>query len=80
MSLNARRSDRPVEPSLYFTSSDLKDVFPHEDDLVVIFVVTLGQKVHIVLIDQGSSTDVMLRKTYTNLKISRDQLRNMMVV
>ena len=42
MSLDTRRSDRPTEPSLYFTGSDHEDVFPHEDDLVVIFVVTVG--------------------------------------
>jgi len=59
MSLDTRRYDRPVEPSLYFTSSNLEDVFPHENDPVVIFVVTVGRKVHRVLINQGSLVDVM---------------------
>jgi len=55
MSLDTRRSDRPVEPSLCFIGFALEDVFPYEDDLVVIFIVTVGRKVHRVLIDQGSS-------------------------
>jgi len=37
----------------------MEDVVPHEDDPVVIFVVTVGKKVHKVLIDQGSSADIM---------------------
>ena len=40
-------------------NSDLEDLFPHEDDLVVIFVVIVGRKLHRVLVDQGSSADVM---------------------
>ena len=50
MSLNTRIPDHPLTPTLSFTSSDLEDV-AHEDDPVVIFVVTVGQKVHIVLVD-----------------------------
>jgi len=67
MSLDTRRSDHLKEPPLYFTSSNLKDVFPHEDDPVFISVVTVGRKVHRVLINQGSSADVMFWETFTNL-------------
>jgi len=67
MSLDTRRLDHPLEPTLYFTSSDLEDVVPHEDDPVVISVVTVGRKVHRVLIDQGSSTNVMFWGMFTNL-------------
>jgi len=42
---------------------------------VVISVVIVGQKVHIVLIDQGSSTDVMFSGTFTSFQISPDQLK-----
>jgi len=59
MSLEARKPDHPPEPTLCFTSSNLEDVVPHEDDPVMISVVTVGRKVHKVLIDQESSTDVM---------------------
>ena len=41
----------------------------------MIFVVTVGRKVHRVLIDQGSSADVLFWETFTNLQISSNQLR-----
>jgi len=53
MSLETRRPDHSSEPSLYFASSDLEDVVSQ-----VIFFVTVGRKVHKVLIDQGSLADV----------------------
>jgi len=67
MSLEARRPDHPPEPSLYFTSSDLEDVVSHENNLVVISVVTVGRKVHRVVIDQGSSANVTFWGTFTRL-------------
>jgi len=76
MSLDTRRPDHLLEPTLCFTSSDLKDMVPHEDDLVVISIVTVGRKVHKVLIDQGSSADIMLWGTFTNLQLSPNQLRS----
>jgi len=45
-------------------SSDLEDMVPHEDDLVVISVITMGRKVHRVLIDQECSIDVMFCSTF----------------
>jgi len=44
--MEASRRDHPPELDLCFTSSDLEDMVPHEDDPVVIFVVTAGRKVH----------------------------------
>ena len=67
MSLEARKPDYPPEPTLCSASSDLEDVVPHENDLVVISVVTMGRKVHKVLIDQQSSGDVMFWTTFTSL-------------
>ena len=72
MTVEARRSDQPAEPDLYFTSADLGDVEPHEDDLVVISVVTVGRRVHQVLINQGNSADVMFWVTFNNLQLSPD--------
>ena len=63
MSMEARRPDHPLEPALYFTSSNLEDKIPHEDDTVVISFVTVRRKVHRVLIDQGSSADLMFWST-----------------
>ena len=34
------------------TRADLQDVVPHDNDPVVISVVTVGRKVHRVLVDQ----------------------------
>jgi len=56
-------------------SYDLEDMVPDGDDLEVIFVVTIGRKVHKVLVDQGSSVDVMFWGTFTNLQLSPNQLR-----
>ena len=65
----------PPEPTLCFASSELEDVVPHENDLVVISVVTVERKVHTILIDQGSSVDVMFWITFTSLQLSPEQLR-----
>jgi len=64
MSLEARRPDHPPESTLCFTSYDLEDVVPHEDDSMVIFVITIGKKVHRVLINQGSSTSNVMGNVY----------------
>jgi len=42
---------------------------------VVISVLTVGRKVHRVLVDQGSSADVMFWSTFNKLQLSPDQLR-----
>jgi len=59
MIVEAREPDQSVEPDLCFTKDDLRDVVPHENDPVVISVVIVGRKVHRVLLDQGTSTDMM---------------------
>ena len=56
MSLEGRRPYYPM-----------KDVVPYENDPVVLSIVTVGRKVHRVLIDQGSSVDMMLWGTFTSL-------------
>jgi len=63
------------ESDLLFTRADLRDVVPHDNDPVVISVVTVGRKVHRVLVDQGSSADVMFWSTFNKLQLSPDLLR-----
>ena len=58
-----------------FKRADLQDVVPHDNDPVVISVVTAGRKVHRVLVDQGSSADVMFWSTFNKLRLSPDLLR-----
>jgi len=68
-------SNDPWETNLVFTKADLRDVVPHDNDPVVISVVTAGRKVHRVLVDQGSSADVMFWSTFNKLQLSPDMLR-----
>ena len=61
MSVEAQEADQALDVDLVFTKADLRDVVPHDNDPVVISVVTVGRKVHRVLVDQGSSAnDVLL--------------------
>jgi len=75
MTIEAGEPDQPDEPDLCFTKTNLRDVVPHEDDPVVISVVIVGRRVHWVLIDQGSSADVIFWVTFNKLQLSSDQLR-----
>jgi len=75
MAVKAREPGQLVEPDLYFINADLQDVVPHDNDLVVILIVIVGKRVHRVLIDQGSSTDVMFWSTFNKLQLSPDQLK-----
>jgi len=59
MSVEAQKADDAFDVGLVFTKADLQDVVPHDNDPVVISVVTARRKVHRVLVDQGSSADVM---------------------
>ncbi|XP_068475034.1 uncharacterized protein [Phaseolus vulgaris] len=74
-SIEERISGEPWESDLVFTRGDLRDVVPHDNDPVVISVVTTGRKVHRVLVDQGSSADVMFLSTFNKLRLSPDLLR-----
>jgi len=60
MAVEAGEPDQSPELDLFFTKADLQDVVPHDNDPVVVSVVTAGRKVHRVLINQGSSAYVML--------------------
>ena len=66
--------DDPWESDLVFTRADLQDVVPQDNDPVVISLVTAGRKVHRVLVDQGSSADVMFLSTFNKLQLSFDLL------
>jgi len=74
-SIDEKISSDPWESDLVFTRADLRVVVPHDNDPVVISVVTAGRKVHTVLVDQGSSADVMFWSTFNKLRLSPDLLR-----
>ncbi|XP_068498325.1 uncharacterized protein [Phaseolus vulgaris] len=67
--------DHSPDVDITFTKEDLRDVVPHDNDPIVVSLVTAGRKVHRVLVDQGSSADVMFWTTFTKLKLPLDQLR-----
>jgi len=75
MMIEAQEEDQALDVDLVFTKADLRDVVPHDNDLVVISVVTAGRNVHRVLVDQVSSADVMFWQTFNKLQLSSDQLR-----
>ena len=72
--VEARKSESITVPSLCFAASDSEDVFPHEDNPIVMSIITMSQIVHRILVDQGSSTDVMYWETFLGLHIPLDQL------
>ncbi|XP_068486570.1 uncharacterized protein [Phaseolus vulgaris] len=76
MSVEAQRTSDAFDVDLVFTKADLEDVVPHDNDPVVISAVTAGRKVHRVLVDQGSSTNVMFWTTFNKLQLSPDMLRH----
>ena len=75
MSIEAQMVDEMLDIDLTFTKADLRDVIPHDNDPMVIYIVSAGRKVHRVLVDQGDSTDVMFWSTFNKLQLSPDQLR-----
>ena len=74
-SIEERISGNPWKSDLVFTKADLQDVVSHDNDPMVISVVTAGRKLHRVLVDQGSSADVMFWSTFNKLRLSPDLLR-----
>jgi len=75
MSIEAQMADDAFDVDLVFTKADLHDVVPHDNDPVVISVVTVGRKVHRVQVDQGSLTDIMFWTTFNKLQLSPNMLR-----
>jgi len=59
MPVEAQEADQALDVNLVFTRVDLRDVVPHDNDPMVISVVTVGRKVHRLLVGQGSSTNVI---------------------
>jgi len=74
MSVEAQKADQAFDVDIFFTKVDLRDVVPHDNDPMVISVVIAGRKVHRVLVDQGSSADVMFSTTFNKLQLSPNQL------
>jgi len=59
MTVEGQEVDHTLDVDLIFTKADRQNVVPHDNDPMVISVVTVGRRVHHVLVDQGSLADVM---------------------
>jgi len=67
MVVEVQEADHTPDVDLVFTKADRQDIIPHDNDPVVISVVTAGRRVHRVLVDQESSADVMFWSTFNKL-------------
>jgi len=76
MTVDSVEEDHSPDADITFTKADLREVVPHDNDPIVISLVTTGKKVHRVLVDQGSSTDVKFWPTFNKLHLSLDHLRS----
>ena len=74
MVVEVQQVDQTPDVDLVFTKANLQDVIPHDNDPIVISLVTTGRKVHRVLVDQGSSADVMFLTTFNQLQLSKDRM------
>ena len=75
MAVDSMEEDHSPNVDITFTKADLQDVVPHDNDPIVISLVTAGRKVHRVVVDQGSSADVMFWPTFSKLQLSPDHLK-----
>ena len=75
LAVDSAEEDHSPDVDIVFTKADLRDVVPHDNDLIVIYLVTAGRKVHRVFVDQGSPADVMFWPTFSKLQLSPDHLK-----
>ncbi|GAU51074.1 hypothetical protein TSUD_13180, partial [Trifolium subterraneum] len=62
-------------PEISFSPSDGEGVFPHDDDPLVILVQILNCDVKRVLIDSGSSADIMYWEAFKAMQLAGEQLQ-----
>jgi len=58
------------------SKASLVDIVPYEDDPIVLSIVLMGRSVLQVLIDQGTSTNVMFWDTFVGLQIQMSSHRD----
>ena len=66
-----------LDTIITFSDSDMKGCqHPHDDPLVIRAIVA-NKKVHRVLIDNGSSTDIIFASTFNKMGIRREKMEPM---
>ncbi|XP_059629910.1 uncharacterized protein LOC132272848 [Cornus florida] len=68
---------RVEEPVINFSEEDDKVIHQPHDDFLVVFMVVANFTVRRILIDNGSSADILFLGVYSKLKIGREKLRPM---
>ncbi|XP_020208161.1 uncharacterized protein LOC109793106 [Cajanus cajan] len=69
-----RQLKQPPVPSITFSDSDFEGVSPHKDDPIIISAIVMGYNVKCVLVDQGSSADILFWEAFVGMKIPTNQL------
>lgn len=75
MSVSRKESIFPANPPITSTKDDFDRIEPHEDDPMVIIIATVDYWVKRVLIDQGSSSDILFWETFERLGLDKDQIQ-----
>jgi len=70
--VESRLTDSTPNVDLVFMQADLQGVVPHDNDSIVISLIVARRRVRHVLVDQGSSADVMFLTTFIRLRLSMD--------
>ncbi|RDX87981.1 hypothetical protein CR513_30481, partial [Mucuna pruriens] len=69
-----KRPTKRKDPPIPFTNEDYEGTIPHSDDPMVIFVIIVDYRVEQVLVDQGSSTNVLFWPAFKKLGFSKSSL------
>ncbi|MCI01003.1 hypothetical protein A2U01_0022027, partial [Trifolium medium] len=65
----------PPTPEISFSANDGNGIFPNDDDPLMIQVQILNCDVKRVLIDSGSSADIMYWEAFKAMQLAREQLK-----
>ncbi|XP_072090533.1 uncharacterized protein [Arachis hypogaea] len=71
-----RQGDRsPDLPTISFTKEDAQGIIPGHDDPVVITMILKNVNLHLTLVDQGSSVDILFKPAFDKLGLEENDLR-----
>ncbi|GAU47368.1 hypothetical protein TSUD_403710 [Trifolium subterraneum] len=62
-------------PQISFTFKDFEGIYPHDDDPLVVSVVTAGFQIKRAMVDIGSSTNVLFWEVFEKLGLPKEVMR-----
>ena len=68
------RASSTNEQAIIFTDEDAKRIHHPHDDAIVITLLIANYTTRRVLVDNGSSTDILYYPTFQQMRLGRDQL------